>query len=169
MSGEPVSDGDYIAIQRFLHHEAALLDGRDYESWLALLTDDITYRISAQVTRRAEDGMADYAIVDDDAEALCLRVAQISDPKLTHAENPPSLTRRNLSNFIISHGEAPDNFACRCNLLLYRSRTSVPEGHLYSGERRDVIRRIGGKFRIARRDARLDQTVLTEGTLNILL
>ena len=169
MSGEPVSDGDYIAIQRFLHQEAALLDGRDYAGWLELLTDDITYRISAQVTRRAEDGMEDYAIVDDDTEALHLRVAQIADPNLTHAENPPSLTRRNLSNFIITHSDGPDDFVCRCNLLLYRSRSSVPEGHLYSGERRDVIRRIGGYFRIARREVRLDQTVLAEGTLSILL
>jgi 3-phenylpropionate/cinnamic acid dioxygenase small subunit len=167
--GEPVSDGDYMAIQRFLHHEAALLDGRDYKSWLDLLTDDITYRITAQVSRRAEDGIEDYAIVDDDADALHLRVAQISDPKLTHAENPPSMARRNLSNFLISHGDAPDSFMSRCNLLLYRNRGSVPEGHIYSGERRDVIRRVNGDFRLARRDVRLDQTTLFEGVLSVLL
>ncbi len=169
MVGELVGDGDYITIQRFLHQEAALLDCRDYESWLGLLSDDITYRVSAQVSRPAEDGVEDYAIIDDDLHALHLRVAQISDPKLTHAENPPSLTRRNLSNFLIDHGDEADSFVNRCNLLVYRNRGSVPEGHIYSGQRRDEIRHQDGQLRLARRDVRLDQTILFEGILSILL
>ena len=167
--GNPVGDGDYIAIQRFLHTEAALLDARDYKSWLDLLTDDINYRITAQVARRTEDGAQDYAIVDDDLDNLRLRVAQISDPKLTLAENPPSLARRYLSNFLISHGNVPDSFVSQCNLLFYRNRGSVPQGHIYSGERRDILRRVNGDLRIARRDVRLDQTTLFEGVLSTLL
>jgi 3-phenylpropionate/cinnamic acid dioxygenase small subunit len=36
-----VDNNLYIDIQRFLFREAALLDQRDYSSWLSLLTDDV--------------------------------------------------------------------------------------------------------------------------------
>jgi 3-phenylpropionate/cinnamic acid dioxygenase small subunit len=93
-----IADRDYIEIQRFLYREAALLDRRDYAGWLALLTDDITYRVAQQVARAAPEGGLDYAIVDEDADNLKARVVQLADPKLTHAENPPSFIRRFVSN-----------------------------------------------------------------------
>ena len=78
--GTAVSDAEYVEIQRFMHHEAALLDRRDFMAWLDLLTGDIGYRISAQVARQAEVGPEHYAIVDEDADSLGLRVRQIADP-----------------------------------------------------------------------------------------
>ena len=48
-----VDAGTYLEIQRFLFREAALLDRRDYEAWLALTAEDIHYRVTAAVTRDA--------------------------------------------------------------------------------------------------------------------
>ena len=93
-----VSDTDYLAVQRFMYHEALLLDERAYLDWFFLLTDDIRYKITTQVARAAEDGTTRVAIIDEDMQALKMRVDQISNPKLTHAENPPTLTRRLISN-----------------------------------------------------------------------
>lgn len=164
-----VGDADYVAVQRFLHHEAALLDGRDYQRWFALLTDDIVYQVSAQVARDAEAGVLDYTIVDEGSESLKLRVDQISDPKLTRAENPPSMTRRFVSNFQVGAAASPDTFVVDTNLLVYRFRATAPDGGFYVGERRDVLRRIDGALRLARRNVRLDHTTLVDGSLSILL
>jgi 3-phenylpropionate/cinnamic acid dioxygenase small subunit len=162
-----VGDEDYIAIQRFLYGEARFLDRREYQRWLGLLTDDILYRVMARVTRDAEAGSLEYAIVDEDAAGLKLRVEQISNPKLTRAENPPAFTRRFVSNFEVSI-ETPDEFSVQSNLLIYRNRTNLPNGGLYVGERQDVLRRTNGELRLARREVRLDQSVLYDGVVSTL-
>jgi 3-phenylpropionate/cinnamic acid dioxygenase small subunit len=168
-AGDPVSDAEFVAIQRFVHQEAALLDRRDYQAWLDLLTDDIDYRVTAQVARDAATGMEEYAIVDEDAHTLRMRVEQIADPRLTRAENPPSLTRRFVSNIVAEGAAPPDAFVVEANLLVYRSRTTAPEGGFYVGQRHDVLRRAEDGLRIAARHVRLDQTVLRDGSLSTLL
>ncbi len=165
----PVDDGEFIEIQRFLNHEAALLDRRAYGDWFELLTDDIEYRVTAQVARDAGDGNGEYAIVDEDWESLKLRVAQISDPRLTRAENPASMTRRLVTNFQAFHAAAPDDYEVETNLLVWRNRGTAPEGGFYVGGRTDTLRRTGDGLRIARRIVRLDQTVLFDGSLSTLL
>jgi hypothetical protein len=54
------------------------------------------------------------------------------------------------------------------NLLVYRNRPNVPDGGLYAGERHDVLRRVDGELRLARRLVRLDQTILFGGPLSTL-
>ena len=54
------------------------------------------------------------------------------------------------------------------NLLVYRNRPNVPDGGLYAGERHDVLRRVDGELRLARRLVRLDQTILYGGPLSTL-
>jgi 3-phenylpropionate/cinnamic acid dioxygenase small subunit len=163
-----IADRDYIEIQRFLYREARLLDRRDYAQWLALLTDDVTYRVAQQVARAAPAGGLDYAIVDEDAENLKARVAQLADPKLTHAENPPSFIRRFVSNLEPSPGPSQGEFAVESNLLVYKCRATMPEGRIYVAARHDVLRRIGGALRIARRDVRLDHPILFDGVVSTL-
>jgi 3-phenylpropionate/cinnamic acid dioxygenase small subunit len=167
-TGTPVGDTAYLEIQRLLYREAAFLDDREFREWLGLLTDDIRYRVTAQVVRDAASAIVDYAIIDEDAVALRSRVDQISNPKLTRAENPPSLTRRFVGNVQASHGDRPGEFVVKSNLLVYRNRANVPEGGFYAGERRDVLRRTGSELHIASRHVRLDQAVLYGGPVSIL-
>jgi PAH dioxygenase small subunit len=168
MAEDGVSDRDYIEIQRFLHREAALLDRREYRKWLALFTDDVNYRIAQQVARDAQAGNLDYAIVDEDHENLTARVAQLADPKLTHAENPPSFVRRFVSNCEPNRGAVPGEYLVESNLLVYRSRSTLPEGRIYVALRNDVLRRIDGALRISRRDVRLDHPILFDGVVSTL-
>jgi 3-phenylpropionate/cinnamic acid dioxygenase small subunit len=164
----PVDDTSYIAIERFLHREAALLDRRAFREWLGLMAADIVYRVTAQIARDAAAGRLDYAIVDEDAVGLKSRVDQISDPRLTRAENPPSFTRRFLSNLQARHGTAPNEFVVETNLLVYRGRPNIPEGGFYVGERRDILRKTAGGMLIARREIRLDQAILYGGSVSTL-
>lgn len=166
--GTPVSDAAYLRIQRLLYREAAFLDDREFRAWLGLLTDDIRYRVTAQVIRDTASAGVDYAIIDEDAVALRSRVDQISNPRLTRAENPPSLTRRFVSNVRASHGDRPSEFVVKSNLLVYRNRANVPEGGFYVGERSDILRRMGSELQVASRHVRLDQAVLYGGPVSIL-
>jgi 3-phenylpropionate/cinnamic acid dioxygenase small subunit len=156
-----------FAIQRFLFLEAQLLDRRDYRRWLSLLTDDVTYRVFAHVNRDAEAGPLAYAIIDEPAPQLKARVEQILDARLTHAENPPTLTRRFVSNVLAAAGEREGEYVVTSNLLVYRTRPNFPEGALYAGERSDILRQVDGALRIARREVRLDQSVL-HGSMSTL-
>ena len=173
MGGErgsvPANDAAFLEVQRFLNREAALLDRRDYMAWFDLLADDVNYAVTARVSRPGESGPLDYAIIDEDADALRLRVLQIGDPRLTRAENPPTLTRRFVSNLEVEAADPPNDYAAHSNLLVYRQRGTAPDGDFYAGRRRDLLRRDGGSLRIADRLVRLDHNVLFDGSLSIIL
>ena len=166
---EPAGDAAFLEVQRFLNREAALLDRRDYTAWFALLTEDVKYVVTARVSRPAETGPLDYAIIDEDADTLRLRVLQIGDPRLTRAENPATQTRRFVSNFEVGTASAPNDYVAHSNLLVYRQRGTAPDGDFYAGQRRDVLRRDGASLRIAERLVRLDHNVLFDGSLSIVL
>lgn len=159
----------YIEIQRFLYREAALLDSRDYVTWLGWTAEDIRYSVRAAVARDAGAKSVDYAIIDEDKEGLKSRIDQISNPKLTRAENPPSMTRRVISNVEAYHSDIPGECLAYSYLLAYRSRQSIPEGGFYVAQRQDVLRKSGSDWRLARRAVMLDQIMLFDGALSTLL
>jgi 3-phenylpropionate/cinnamic acid dioxygenase small subunit len=166
---QPVGNDIFVEIQRFLFREAALLDRRQYADWLGLLDKDIHYRVTAKVVRDAGADAVDYSIVEEDMVGLKSRIDQISNPRLTRAENPPSSARRFISNIDAYAGEAQGEFVATSYILAHRSRRNTPEGGFYIAERRDVLRRNGVEWRLARRLVRLDQATLLYGALSMIL
>jgi phthalate 3,4-dioxygenase subunit beta len=164
-----VDDGLFIEIQRFLYREAALLDRRQYQTWLSLLTDDVHYRVTAAVARDAGASALDYAIIDEQMTGLKSRIDQISNPRLTRAENPPSMMRRVVSNIEAHHADRPSEFSVESYLLAYRSRPGAPEGGFYVAVRHDTLRRSNTDWRLARRTVHLDHLMLFDGALSGLL
>jgi len=164
---QPVDIETYYAIQQFLFFEAGLLDRREYGHWLTLLTDDVTYRVLAHVNREADVGPLAYALIDEPAFRLKARVEQVLNAKLTHAENPPTLTRRFIANIVAATSERAGEYIVSCNLLVYRTRPGLSEGALYAGERNDLLRQMDGAWRIARREVRLDRSIL-QGSISTL-
>jgi 3-phenylpropionate/cinnamic acid dioxygenase small subunit len=168
-NGSAVDNNLYIDIQRFLFREAALLDRRDYAGWFSLLTDDVRYCVKAMVSRDAGSNPVDYAIVDENSVALKSRIDQISNPKLTRAENPPSFTRRVVSNVEAYHNQGSADVRVLSSLLAYRNRPNVPEGSFYVAQREDIVRKVGSGWKLASRCVRLDQTMIFDGALSTLL
>jgi PAH dioxygenase small subunit len=172
MSGawmQAAGNDTYLEIQRFLFREAALLDNRQYGDWLALLDEDIHYRVMARVVRDAGADEVDYSIIEEYLAGLKSRIDQIANPRLTRAENPPSLARRFVSNIEAYPGAASGEFAATSYILVYRSRRNVPEGGFYVAERKDLLRRSDAGWRLARRLVRLDQSTLFDGALSTIL
>jgi 3-phenylpropionate/cinnamic acid dioxygenase small subunit len=164
-----VDGGLYIEVQRFLYREAALLDRREYGAWLALMTEDVHYRVTASVARDAGAAPVEYAIIDEKLTGLKSRIDQISNPRLTRAENPPSLTRRVVSNIEAYHVANQGELSVVSYLLAYRSRPSAPEGGFYVAVRHDILRRSGNDWRVARRNVQLDHIMIFDGALSTLL
>ncbi len=167
MSIDAGSDETFISVYRFLSHESALLDDRRYLEWLALLTDDVRYRVFAQVNRDAGSARSDYVIIDEDLVSLRARVEQIATPKLTHAENPPSLARRFFSTLNVAPGSHSDELVVGTSIMIFRARPEFPEGGLYVGKRTDRLVRRAADWRLASRDVHLDHAVL-QGCVSVV-
>lgn len=166
---QEVTDREYRQVVEFLYREAQLLDARRFTEWLALMTDAIRYRVLAPTVRMLEEKGPDRAtevtFMDEQMGTLRTRVLQLSTPSYTVAENPPSFTRRFVTNIWATRGAEQDQFEVSSNLLLYRSKGASLSPYLFSAERRDVLQRVDGRLRLARRTAVLDEAVI--GTRNM--
>ena len=156
-------------IEGFLYHEAELLDERRYEEWLDLFTEDTHYFMPMRrnVPHDATDreftrAGADVNWFDEGKDTLTRRVKQILTG-IHWAEEPPSRICHMVSNVqIVTErlaGPAPDEVAVKSRFLIYRNRVET-ETDLLVGKREDLLRRVDGGWRIARRKIVLDQSVL---------
>ena len=170
-------------IERFLYREVRLLDERRFHEWLELFTDDIRYWMAARrnryprsskaiaildPTRYVEEDLAgdeELAILDETKETLAARVARL-DTGMAWAEDPPSRTRHLIANIDVEPGDGAAEFEVHSNVLVYRSRAET-EQDFYVGARQDLLRRVDGQWKIARRKLTLDQNVLTAKNVSI--
>ena len=157
-------------IEQALFAEAALLDAHDYAGWLDTLTDDVTYWMPIRSTRSAAETGREFtafgegAYFDENRKMLEIRV----DKRTTGyawSEDPPSRTRHCFSNVRILEKHAGDEVTVASNMLVYRSRLDTDEDW-WVGRRVDRWRKTGGRWKLARREIYLDQTVLKSKNLS---
>ena len=141
-------------VEDFLFHEAALLDEWRLDEWLALLTDDASYRVPSNDAPSGHPADTLFLIADD-IDRLRGRVARLKDPH-AHAEFPHSRTRRLVTNIRVSDtNSVSDTILVEANFVVYRFRRGGQEG-AFVGRYRYRLRRVDGKLRIALREALLD-------------
>jgi biphenyl 2,3-dioxygenase subunit beta len=157
--------------EEFLFAEADLLDSRQYDQWLELLAHDIHYWMPVRRTTTAREVEREFtppggvAFFDDDKEMLSRRVQRLSAGR-AWAEDPPSRTRRLITNVRIT--EIDDNeISVSCNFHLHRTRLNSEEDN-WLGRREDTLRRIDTGFLICRRHIFLEQTVILSQNLSSL-
>lgn len=158
-------------VEPFLYREAELLDEGRLREWLGLLTDDVRYQVPIRTAREqgAGPGLTGIATdgfhLDEDRDSLEMRVERM-ETGFAWAEDPPSRIRHHLANIRSEPlGGGAEELAVRSNVLVYRSRWDRPQHDLLSCERRDVLRRVAGEWRLARRLVVLDSTTIP--TLNL--
>ena len=152
------------AVEDFLYREAELLDERRYEEWLDLLTDDVHYFMpmrrnvpADELEREFTRPGRDVNWFDEGKDTLTRRVKQILTG-VHWAEQPPSRICHMVANVQIVHADASD-VGVRSRFLIYRNRVET-ETDVLVGKREDLLRRVDGGFKIARRTILLDQSVL---------
>lgn len=158
-----------LAVQQFLFHEAALLDDGRFDEWLELFDDGVLYFMpTREVTTSRADSLrrlGDLPFFEDDKAFLRARVQRLKGA-LAHAEDPPSRTRRIVSNIVIGSSTA-DSILVRCNFIVFQSRLEATET-FYVGRREDTLRPASSGWSIVRREIMLDHAVIPR-TLSILL
>src|SRR5690348_7452585 len=151
-------------VEDFLYHEAALLDAWRLDEWLALLTDDATYRVPSNDQPQSDPKNALFTIADD-IRRIRARVTRLKDPH-AHAEYPRSRTRRFISNVRIV-GQQP--LRVEANFIVYRFRGNDDKRE-YVGHYRYTLIPEKGTFRIQSREAILDAMELASlGTVSFIL
>jgi 3-phenylpropionate/cinnamic acid dioxygenase small subunit len=81
-------------------------------------------------------------------------------------EDPPSRTRHLIANIEVEPGETASELKVYSNFIVYRNRAET-EQDLYVGSRHDVLRKVDGAWKIARRKIILDQNVLLAKNVSI--
>jgi len=167
----PCNGEAYGEVLAFAYEEAAALDERRHRDWLAMLTEDVVYRMPVRTTtaHSLEDSLlADMAHFDEDRHSLLKRVERL-ETEHAWAEDPPSRTRRFVANVRAWAGEADGEVRVAASVLLFRSRGDRTPPDLLSAGRRDVLRRVGGDLKLARRELAVDESVLRTQNLAVFL
>jgi 3-phenylpropionate/cinnamic acid dioxygenase small subunit len=164
-----VAETTYAEVRDFLFEEAALLDDRRYEDWFALLTPEIEYRVVGKLVRAASSPPLEFVVLDDRLADMRMRINQISNPKLTFAENPAPFTRRSINNIRVKSSPMADRYCVDSNLLMYRQDAAARDPYLISAARRDILCRSGDALRIVKRNVHLDQSVVASANLPTFL
>ena len=162
----------WFELMQFYIREAWLLDERKLKEWLALFTDDVLYfmprrkNVTRRELHRELTSLGDLAIFEEDKRYLEMRVARL-ETGMAWAEDPPSRTRHligNLEAAPLENGEA----RARTAFLVYRSHLET-DHQLLSGCREDVLRKVNGAWKVARRTIVLDANVLLDKNLSVFL
>jgi 3-phenylpropionate/cinnamic acid dioxygenase small subunit len=166
------SSGAYHDIADALHDEAAALDERRFGDWLAMLADDLLYTAPIRLTRTGQNGdrnvMRTMMHFQDDRPSIMQRLRRL-DKNCAWAEDPPSRTRRFVTNIRVAQGEGATEFEVVSYLLVKRSRGDSASLEEISAERRDVWRAYDSRYLLARREIIVDQSVLGMSNFAIFL
>src|SRR6266851_4395826 len=162
----------WLELMPFYIHEAWLLDERKFKEWLDLFTDDVLYfmprrkNVLRRESHREVTPRGDLALIEDDRRYLEMRVARL-DTGMAWGEDPPSRTRHLIGNLV---AEPLDNgdVKAKTAFLVYRSHLET-DHQLLAGSREDVLRRVDGAWKIAKRTILLDANVLLDKNLSIFL
>jgi 3-phenylpropionate/cinnamic acid dioxygenase small subunit len=159
-----------IELEDFYFLEAELLDERRWEEWLGLFAPELEYTAPIRVSRKSPacDIIDELGHFDDTKASLTLRAKRLRTD-VAWCEDPPSHTRRLITNLRVRPGDAPDRLHVRTNMLLFRSRGDMGSHDLIVGERQDVLRREGDGWLIAKRRTILDQSSLGTKNLGVFL
>jgi 3-phenylpropionate/cinnamic acid dioxygenase small subunit len=169
----PVGSALYNRIVEYMYEEAALLDQIRLQEWAARLAPDLVYTAPLRETRPMDQQTSSMVRTvqhfHDDWRSIMARIMRLTGTKSAWAEDPPSRTRRLVTNVRVSRTAKPNELSVTSYLLVTRSRFNFSEYDLISAERRDLLREDGESFKLARREIIVDQAVLGTPNLAIFL
>ncbi|GAB5450058.1 MAG: benzoate 1,2-dioxygenase small subunit [Halioglobus sp.] len=171
------------ALERFYYFEARLLDSRQYQDWLALLTEDVRYsmpsRVNVQVDNRERGTQQMLSVArelegpegsgnplrDESYVHLMLRVERAFKIN-SWSENPPARTRRMVGNVELM-ARREGELDVLSNFQLFYARPGTRDV-IYSGQRSDTLRVAEDSYRIASREVVLDYAEIEKPSLGLL-
>ena len=158
-------------VNQLYTREARALDEEDYDAWFGMLTQDLQYWMPARETLFRKDEAPDdprrMNFYHDTLDSLKMRVSRLGTGT-AWSENPRTRYRHLVTNVAVTPAQQPHEFNANSNVIVYRNRLDREESWLV-GAREDLLRRVAGDLKIARRKITLDQNVLLSKNLNVYL
>lgn len=184
MSATNVTPELQWSVEQFYYREARLLDNRQYQTWLGLCCEDISYSMPGRnnlLVNNRERGHESMIEVDRELEGIESDGCPIRDENYIYlmlrversfkvnawAENPPARTRRIIGNVEILD-IAGDEYSVVSNFHLHYSRPGARD-FFYAGQRRDRLLKIDRDYRIRRREIVMDMADVNVPTLGLFL
>jgi 3-phenylpropionate/cinnamic acid dioxygenase small subunit len=109
------------AAERFLLHEARLLDEARWDAWLALFTADAWYWVPSQPDQASPHDTV--SLIYDDRRLLETRVRRLSNPHI-HAQTPPARASRIIANVTMEESGAA-SLVVRSKLVMVEYRRNA--------------------------------------------
>lgn len=162
-------------VEDFLNYEASLLDERRWDEWIHLLAEDVRYympivknvKYGEQEERELTRENEEMNWFDEGKDTLVRRLRQIMTG-IHWAEEPLSRVVHLISNVRISEVEqGGEEVRVESSFIVYKNRVET-ETDIFAGRRKDVIRRVDGEWKLARREIILAQNVLLAKNLTVL-
>lgn len=167
----PLGSEIYNRLLETLYDEAAALDERRFDDWIAMLAEDLIYTAPVRLTRNGpnkdRDVMRTMMHFDDNYQSILMRTGRLS--KSAWAEDPPSRTRRFVTNVRVAECENAGEYEVSSYLYVERSRFDIPHNETVSAERRDVWRLVDGVYKLSKREIIVDQSTLGMSNFAIFL
>jgi 3-phenylpropionate/cinnamic acid dioxygenase small subunit len=168
----PIGSPVYNRILEAYYDEAEILDELRYNEWTAWLAKDLRYSVPQRLTRLLadHDKSIDRSVMhyDENYQTMCARARRLRGNS-AFAEDPPSRTRRLITNVRVQLTDIDNEYRVLNYMLLTRSRFQQTQMAVLSGERRDRIRDLGSRFELVEREVIIDQSVLGMPNLAIFL
>lgn len=103
-------------LERFVTRELELLDGRQFEAWSDLFTDDGVYWAPSRVDQ--EDSQTELSLIYDDRELREMRFLRLRHPRV-HAQIPHHRTTHLVGNFVIDEiDEESGQIGFHCHFIM---------------------------------------------------
>ena len=167
----PVGSDLYNRITETLYEEALMLDNMQLLEWSYFITKDIDYTVPLRSTRSLDEPEASVVRtmmhMDEDYNSLMMRVGRLTRTKSAFAEDPPSRTRRLVTNILVDRTDKPNEFAVTSYGVLNRNRYEEDRMQVISYVRHDILREVDDGFLLAKREIIVDFSVL--GTQNLAI
>ncbi|MBV8824825.1 MAG: aromatic-ring-hydroxylating dioxygenase subunit beta [Bradyrhizobiaceae bacterium] len=136
---------DLARCERFLMHEARLLDDARFDDWLALFTEDAWYWIPTEPDQQSP--FDTVSLIYDDRRLLETRVRRLASPRI-YSQEPPSRTSRMIGN-VTQEETSTDGFVCtvRSKFMVLENRRDSQR--LFGGTAHHRLVQLDGKVLIA--------------------
>jgi p-cumate 2,3-dioxygenase beta subunit len=153
-------------VERFFVEEAALLDAWRLDEWLDLVTEDGCYLVPP-LDGPDNSPQSSIFLISDDIANLRSRVRQLKARSMW-AENPPSRTRRIVSNFNILE-QGSESASVTANFAVWRFQSGVTDTFVGRYVNK-LVRGPDGRLRVRERKAILDiEALRPHGKLSFIL
>jgi 3-phenylpropionate/cinnamic acid dioxygenase small subunit len=134
-------------LERFLLHEANLLDERRFRDWMELFAEDGTYWVPSVPGQTSPFDQA--SLFYDDRALMKTRIARLEHPKI-HVQTPPSRTVHLLGRPVLhpAPGDAGE-YVVSSSVIMVEYRQD--QQRVFAGRQTHRLRREGRSFRIAQK------------------